>query len=99
MDEPFAALDAISKRILQQELLRLWQRYGMTVLYVTHDVTEAILLGQRVGVMQRGPASRIKQEFVIEQTYPRRPSDQTFSTMYARVESSLEEEVGVSLGE
>lgn len=97
MDEPFAALDAISKRILQQELLRLWQQYRMTVIYITHDVSEAILLGQRVGVMHRGPGSRVKEEFVIEQAYPRRPSDQAFSTLYARVEASLQEEVGVSL--
>src|SRR6202023_2804784 len=67
MDEPFAALDAISKRILQKELLRIWQQYRMTVIYITHDVGEAVLLGQRVAVMQRGPASRVKEEFVIEQ--------------------------------
>lgn len=97
MDEPFAALDAISKRILQQELLRLWQQYGMTVVYITHDVAEAILLGQRVGVMHRGPASRVKQEFVIDQPYPRRPADPAFSAFYGLVETSLQEEVGASL--
>jgi len=99
MDEPFAALDAISKRILQQELLRLWQQFGMTVIYITHDVTEAILLGQRVGVMNRGPGSRVKEEVIINLAYPRRPSDAAFSALYARVEASLEQEVGGSLYE
>jgi NitT/TauT family transport system ATP-binding protein len=96
MDEPFGALDAISKRILQKELLELWRRFGMTVIYITHDVTEAILLGQRVAVMRRGPGSQVKQEFPIEQAYPRRPSDRAFSDVYAAVEASLEQEVGAS---
>ena len=97
MDEPFAALDAISKRILQKELLRIWQQYRMTVIYITHDVGEAVLLGQRVAVMQRGPASRVKEEFVIEQPYPRKPTDEMVASIYAKVEASLQEEVGVSL--
>jgi NitT/TauT family transport system ATP-binding protein len=97
MDEPFAALDAISKRILQQELLRIWQRYRMTVLYITHDVGEAILLGQRIAVMRRGPASSIKEEFINDQPYPRKPTDAAVTAMYAKVEASLQEEVGVSL--
>jgi len=99
MDEPFAALDAISKRILQQELLRLWQQYHMTVIYITHDVSESILLAQRIGVMRRGPGSAVKQEFAVDLPYPRRPSDGAFSALYARVEMSLQEEVGVSLHE
>lgn len=97
MDEPFAALDAISKRILQKELLRIWESYRMTILYITHNVGEAILLGQRIAVMRRGPASSIKEEFSISQPYPRRPTDPTVTAIYAKVEASLEEEVGVSL--
>ena len=49
MDEPFAALDAITKRGLQQELARIWQETGKTIIYVTHDIVEALLLGTRVG--------------------------------------------------
>jgi NitT/TauT family transport system ATP-binding protein len=97
MDEPFAALDAISKRILQKELLRIWQRYRMTILYITHDVGEAILLGQRIAVMRRGPSSGIKEEFSVDQPYPRKPTDVAFTAVYAKVEASLQEEVGVSL--
>ena len=97
MDEPFAALDAISKRILQKELLRIWQQYKMTVIYITHDVGEAVLLAQKVAVMRRGPGSRLKEEFVLAQPHPRKPTDPAVTEIFAKVEASLEEEVGVSL--
>jgi NitT/TauT family transport system ATP-binding protein len=97
MDEPFAALDAISKRIMQKELLRIWQQFGMTIIYITHDVGEAILLGQKVAVMRRGPRSMVKEEFIVEKPYPRKPTDEFVVAMYAEVEASLQEEVGVSL--
>jgi len=97
MDEPFAALDAISKRIMQKELLRIWQHYRMTVVYITHDVNEAMLLAQKVAVMRRGPASAVKQVFEINQAYPRKPTDSAVMEILAKIEASLEEEVGVSL--
>jgi NitT/TauT family transport system ATP-binding protein len=97
MDEPFAALDAITKRILQKELLRLWRQLGMTVVYITHDVGEAVLLSQRIGVMRRGPGSSVKEEFAIDAPYPRKPTDEAVAAIYTRIEASLQEEVGVSL--
>jgi NitT/TauT family transport system ATP-binding protein len=97
MDEPFAALDAISKRIMQKELLRIWQQFGMTVVYITHDVGEAVLLGQKVAVMRRGPGSSVKEEFAIASPYPRKPTDNAVTAVYAQVEASLQDEVGVSL--
>ncbi len=97
MDEPFAALDAITKRILQKELLRIWQQLGMTIVYITHDVGEAVLLGERVAVMRRGPGSAIKEEFAVASPYPRKPSDEAVADVYARVEASLQDEVGVAL--
>jgi NitT/TauT family transport system ATP-binding protein len=97
MDEPFAALDAISKRIMQKELLRIWQQFRMTIVYITHDVSEAVLLGQKVAMMRRGPASSVKEEFAIEYPYPRKPTDEVVTAMYAKVEASLQDEVGVSL--
>jgi NitT/TauT family transport system ATP-binding protein len=97
MDEPFAALDAISKRIMQKELIRIWQQFGMTIVYITHDVGEAVLLGQKVAMMRKGPASSIKEEFAIECPYPRKPTDEVVTAIYARVEASLQDEVGVSL--
>jgi len=97
MDEPFAALDAISKRIMQKELLRIWQQFRMTIVYITHDVGEAVLLGQKVAMMRKGPASSVKEEFAIDCPYPRKPTDEVVTAIYAKVEASLQDEVGVSL--
>jgi NitT/TauT family transport system ATP-binding protein len=60
MDEPFAALDAQTRDTLQEELLRIWQRTGKTVVFVTHGIDEAVYLGQRVAVMTSRPG-RIKE--------------------------------------
>jgi NitT/TauT family transport system ATP-binding protein len=60
MDEPFAALDAQTRESLQDELLRIWQRTGKTVVFITHGIDEAVYLGQRVAVMTSRPG-RIKQ--------------------------------------
>ncbi|MET9391257.1 ABC transporter ATP-binding protein [Streptomyces sp. NPDC006624] len=60
MDEPFAALDAQTRESLQDELLRIWQRTGKTVVFITHGIDEAVRLGQRVAVMTSRPG-RIKQ--------------------------------------
>ncbi|MEV0124372.1 ABC transporter ATP-binding protein [Streptomyces sp. NPDC050703] len=60
MDEPFAALDAQTRESLQDELLRIWQRTGKTVVFITHGIDEAVRLGQRVAVMSSRPG-RIKR--------------------------------------
>ena len=60
MDEPFAALDAQTRESLQQELLRIWQTTGKTVVFITHGIEEAVYLGQRVAVMTSRPG-RVKQ--------------------------------------
>src|SRR5690606_16631671 len=70
-DEPFAALDALTRRVLQKELTRIWKETGCTMIYVTHDIREAVLLGQRVAVMSRGPRANITQIYDIDLDYPR----------------------------
>ena len=69
----------------------------MTVIYITHDVGEAVLLGQKVAVMRRGPRSSVKEEFIVEEPYPRKPTDESVIAVYAKVEASLQEEVGTLL--
>ena len=59
MDEPFAALDAQTRETLQGELLRIWRTTGKTILFITHGIDEAVVLGQRVAVMTSRPG-RIK---------------------------------------
>jgi NitT/TauT family transport system ATP-binding protein len=67
MDEPFASLDAQNRVILQAELVRLWEQTGKTVIYVTHSIEEALLMGDRTVVMTAQPG-RIKQ--IIEVPFP-----------------------------
>ena len=67
MDEPFAALDAQNRAILQSELVRLWEQTGKTVIYVTHSIEEALLLGDRTVVMTAQPG-RIKR--IIDTPFP-----------------------------
>jgi lipoprotein-releasing system ATP-binding protein len=75
MDEPFAALDAITRDVLQQELLRIWRATGPAVLFVTHDVREAVRLGQRVvllssrpgRVVQQWPADGVSESALVDQ--------------------------------
>ena len=78
MDEPFGALDAMTRERLQDELLDLWSRTGLTVLFVTHAIEEAIFLSNRVVVMSPGPG-RIDSEMPIDLTRPRDVSAPDFN--------------------
>lgn len=71
LDEPFGALDALTRGHLQDELLRIWGKFGTTVLMVTHDVDEALLLSDRVVMMTRGPAATIGRIVPIPFRRPR----------------------------
>ena len=78
MDEPFGALDAMTRERLQDELLEIWQRTGLTVVFVTHSVEEAIFLAGRVVVMTPGPG-RIESDNALELPRPRDVSSPEFN--------------------
>ncbi len=71
MDEPFSALDAQTRILLQEQFVQLWEKQASTVIFVTHDLAEAIALADRVLVLSRRPG-RIKAEFLVELPRPRR---------------------------
>jgi NitT/TauT family transport system ATP-binding protein len=74
MDEPFAALDAQTRNVMHEELQRIWMQTGTTIVFVTHNVAEAVRLGDRVAVLSYRPGS-IKREVAILQPRPRLSDD------------------------
>jgi NitT/TauT family transport system ATP-binding protein len=81
MDEPFASLDAQTRTILQTELVRIWRRHAITIIFVTHNIQEAIILGDRIAVMGSMP-SGIKQVFENHLPRPRKPSVPGFTDLW-----------------
>jgi len=95
MDEPLGALDAQTKTILQEELLNLWEMHRKTVVYITHSIDEAILLGDRVVVMTAHPGT-IKTVFEVDIARPRTletSRSQAFNELARAVWDALEDEV------
>jgi NitT/TauT family transport system ATP-binding protein len=88
MDEPFAAVDAITRITLQEELLRLWRQFGLSIVFVTHNIDEAVFLADRIVVMAANPGT-IKETVTIELPHPRDRGSATFAKWYARINESL----------
>jgi NitT/TauT family transport system ATP-binding protein len=91
MDEPFAALDAQTRDMLQLELQEICARVGTTVLFITHNVRESVLLGDRVLVMTPAPGS-IKREIEVPLPRPRGPDSHAVVDLAARVRAELQHE-------
>jgi NitT/TauT family transport system ATP-binding protein len=98
MDEPFAALDAQTRDLLHDELERIWAETGRTIIFVTHNVREAVRLGDRVVLMTFRPG-RVKSEFLIDLPRPRHLEDVTVAKTAGEVLSSLRDEINKSLEE
>jgi NitT/TauT family transport system ATP-binding protein len=98
MDEPFAALDEITRFRLNNDLLRLWEQFGWTVVFVTHSVFESVYLSERIVVMAARPG-RVINDLAVDAPYPR---DETFrtSSLYAehcrRISSALHDAMAAS---
>lgn len=88
MDEPFSPLDAFTKEKLQDEILELWEGTSQTILYVTHDLTEAIALADRVVLFSARPG-RVIREYPIDLKRPRRVMDVKFEDRFVELEKTI----------
>jgi len=95
MDEPFGALDALTRRSLQKQLLQIWQQNRKTVVFVTHSVSEAVVLSDRVVVMTARPGA-IKSIIPIDLPHPRETISDTFRNYERQIYADLESELAKS---
>jgi sulfonate transport system ATP-binding protein len=97
MDESFSALDAQTRALMENELLELWQEIGATVLFVTHDLEEAIAMADRVLLFSAGPNARLKGDYPVALPRPRNVAEARFipgfAEIYETVWRNLREEV------
>jgi NitT/TauT family transport system ATP-binding protein len=89
MDEPFAALDALTRRRMHAVLLDIWQRIGKTIVFVTHDIAEAIVLADRIAIMSVGPRSVIKKLIDIDLPRPRDLANPRFARLFSDIEDLM----------
>src|SRR4029453_16884231 len=93
MDEPFGALDALTRRRMHSVLLTIWQRTGKTVVFVTHDIAEAILLADRIPMMSVGPPPTIAKIFTVDLPRPRDLTHPKVAQLFHEIEALLEPDV------
>jgi NitT/TauT family transport system ATP-binding protein len=97
MDESFSALDVQTRALMENELLELWQEIGATVLFVTHDLEEAIAMSDRVLLFTAGPNARLKGDYPVRLPRPRNVAEARFipgfAEIYETVWRNLKEEV------
>lgn len=99
MDEPLGALDAQTRHVLQEELMRIWREEDKTVVYITHSLEEAILMSDRIGLLTSRPG-QLKDVYEVGLPRPRDHEDRnssTFNTLYSSLWDSLEDEVQTSM--
>lgn len=95
MDEPFGALDAQTRDTLQKELIRIWKETKKTILFVTHDLNEAALLGQKISILSASPNAKILHSVDIPFAYPRDINDKEFSSLITDIHIKLNEAVNI----
>ena len=92
MDEPFAALDEQTRLVLHKELQNIWRKTGNTILFITHNIREALTLSDRVLLMSTRPG-KIKESFTVQSARPRDPADSVIVDLERRVMAELEIEM------
>lgn len=93
MDEPFGALDAQTRRTLQDELISIWQKTKKTILFVTHDLQEAVYLGQQISIFSAAPDAKIQTKVEVPFDYPRDPNHIDVAEFTLQVHEELEEAI------
>lgn len=93
MDEPFGALDAQTRRMLQNELIQIWKKTHKTIVFVTHDISEAVLLGERIAVMSMSPNATIHKLYNVNLEYPRNERDEKFLNLKEKLQNYFDFEV------
>jgi len=97
MDEPFGALDAQTREVMQRELERIWRATRATIVFVTHDIWEAVLLADRIVTMTAGPAARIKTVAPVRLPRPRDLTDAAALALYRSLRDDIGAEVSKTL--
>jgi NitT/TauT family transport system ATP-binding protein len=90
MDEPFGALDAQTRRTMQSELVRTWREMNSTIIFVTHDIQESILLGQNIHIMSKSPNANIYKTYTVDMPYPRKESDPGFQELFSLIQGHFD---------
>jgi nitrate/nitrite transport system ATP-binding protein len=89
LDEPFGALDALTRGVIQDELIKIWSETHQTVFMITHDVDEAILLADRILLMTNGPNAEVAESVEIDIPRPRNRSSIVQDDSYYRIRNHL----------
>lgn len=91
MDEPFGALDAQTRHVMQKELIHIWKETKKTIIFVTHDIQEAILLGTDISIMSKSPDARIYRSYKVDFSYPRDETTPEFNKFYRKISEHFAE--------
>jgi NitT/TauT family transport system ATP-binding protein len=95
MDEPFGALDAQTRKLMQNELIKIWQETRKTILFVTHDIQEAVYLGQKISILSRSPNSRIMETITVGVPYNRNLASAEITALAQNIQSFFDVEYNI----
>lgn len=95
MDEPFGALDAQTRSVLQSELIKIWKATQKTILFVTHDLNEAVLLGEKISILSSAPDAKIAYSIDVPFDYPRQQDESQFVQFTTDVHRKLNDAIHI----